>query len=369
MRTTLAAAAPSLDCSAARPFKSLIRNPLGQFLLVAVVASGLAFAGGAPDGNAQKNPDQDKTVGQGPSAAHATIDSALPSYVAAQGVSGQLRSAGSDTMNNLVTEWFTQFKKFYPNVKDSVEGKGSRTAPNALIDGLTEFGAMSRPMKSDEVDRFEKKFGYKPTELRVAIDCLAVFVHKDAPIKELSLSQVRQLFSVDGKNMTWADLGVTDPAWATKPVALYGRNTASGTADFFRQTALNGRDFKPTVVELPGSPAVVQALATDRFGIGYSGVGFRTADVKPVGIKATDQDAAVSPTQEAAYDGTYALARPLLMYVNHRAGTDLDPLRAEFIRFVFSRQGQEAVVKVGEIPVPAEIAREELAKVGIKPTF
>lgn len=368
MRPT-ATASSFRDRTALSPFKSLMQRPFAPILAAVVAASSLAMAAVAPEGQPKDTPEKDKASGHGGNAVHGSIDTALPSYVAAQGVAGQLRSAGSDTMNNLVTEWFTQFKKFYPNIKDSVEGKGSRTAPNALIDGLAEFGAMSRPMKSDELDRFEKKFGYKPTELRVAIDCLAVFVHKDAPITELSLTQVRQLFSVDGKNMTWADLGVTDAAWASKPIALYGRNTASGTADFFRQVALSGRDFKPTVVELPGSPAVVQALATDRFGIGYSGVGFRTADVKPVSIKAADGDAAVAPTQEAAYDGTYALARPLLLYVNHRAGTELDPLRAEFLRFVFSRQGQEAVIKVGEIPVPAEIAREELAKVGIKASF
>lgn len=298
-----------------------------------------------------------------------TVDSALPSYRAAQGVSGNLKSIGSDTMNNLMTHWSEEFRKFYPNVKVEIEGKGSSTAPTALIEGQAQFGPMSRAMKGSEIDAFEKKFGYKPVALRTAIDCLVIYVHKDCPLEEMTLEQVRNVFSVTGKDMTWGDLGVTDPAWATKPISLYGRNSASGTYGFFKEIALDKKDFKATVKEQPGSSAVVQAVATDRFGMGYSGIGYRTADVKAVRIRPDARSPGVAATADNAYSGEYPLARFLYVYVNARPGGELDPLRAEFIRMIFSREGQEGVIKDGYIPVTADIAREDLQRVGISVSF
>lgn len=293
------------------------------------------------------------------------VDPSLPSYRPTQGVSGNLKSIGSDTMNNLMTLWGEEFRKAYPNVKLEVEGKGSSTAPPALIEGQAQFGPMSREMKQSEIDAFEKKFGYKPTALRTGVDALAVFVHKDAPIDEISMEQVRMIFSVEGKDMTWGDVGVKDAAWASKPISLYGRNSASGTYGYFKEFALSKKDFKPSVKEQPGSSSVVQGIATDKFGMGYSGIGYKTADVKALKIKAKPTDKAVPATAEAALDGTYPLARFLYVYINHKPGTAIDPLRGEFIKLVFSKQGQEGVIKDGYIPVPAAVAREDLAKIGV----
>lgn len=304
------------------------------------------------------------------SAQPVTVDSALPTYKAAEGVTGSLKSVGSDTMNNLMTAWAEEFKKFYPNVKIEIEGKGSATAPPALIEGQAQFGPMSRTMKGSEIDQFEKKFGYKPVALRTAIDCLAVYVHKDCPLDEISFEQIRKVFSVDGKaGMTWGDLGVTDAAWASKPISLYGRNSASGTYGYFKEHALDKKDFKPTVKEQPGSSSVVQGIATDKYGMGYSGVGYKTADVKALKIKKTDKDKAIEATAANAYDGSYPMARFLYVYVNAKPGTALDPLRGEFIRMIFSKQGQEGVIKDGYIPVTADIAREDLKASGIKASF
>lgn len=302
-------------------------------------------------------------------AAPLTVDSALPAYAAAPGVSGTVKSTGSDTMVNLMTHWGESFKRVYPNVKIEVEGKGSSTAPPALIEGQVQFGPMSRAMKASEVDKFEARFGYKPTGLRVAIDALAIFVHKDAPIDTLSLDQVRAIFSVDGKDMTWGDLGVADPAWASKTISLYGRNSASGTYGFFKEFALDNKDFKATVKEQPGSSAVVQAVATDRFAMGYSGIGYKTADVKAVRLRGAEGDEPVEATPDACYDGTYPLARFLYLYVNAKPGEALDPLRAEFVKMVLSREGQEAVIQDRYVPVTAETAREELKRVGLNPQF
>ena len=166
--------------------------------------------------------------------------------------------------------------------------------------------------------------------------------------------------------MTWGDLCVSDPAWADKPIAVYGRNEASGTYGFFKERALGGRDFRDTVRVQPGSSAVVQAVATDPYSMGYSGIGYRTADVKPVALS-NSESGFVAPSYEAALDGSYPLARYLYIYINHDARTGLDPLRAEFVRLMLSRQGQEAVVKDGYYPVTASMASEDLARVGLAP--
>jgi phosphate transport system substrate-binding protein len=301
--------------------------------------------------------------------AQTTVDSALPKYKAVEGVSGSIKSVGSDTMNNVMTEWQAEFKKLYPSVQTALEGKGSATAPPALTEGQSQFGPMSREMKGSEVDAFEKKFGYKPTGLRTAIDALAVFVNKDCPVDEINFDQLKQIFSVEGKDMTWGDLGVTNADWASKPIALYGRNSASGTYGYFKEHVLGKKDYKATVKEQPGSSSVVQAIGTDKFGMGYAGIGSKTADVKALKVKKTAKDTAIAPTAANCYDGSYPIARPLLVYVNYKPGSKLDPLRAEFITMIFSKEGQEAVVKDGYIPVLAETAREELKSVGIKPTF
>lgn len=303
--------------------------------------------------------------------ARAQVDKAYPEYKSAQGVTGAIKSIGSDTMNNLMTAWGEEFRKLYPAVKIEVEGKGSSTAPTALIEGHAQFGPMSRPMKSEEVDKFEKKFGYKPTGLRVAVDALEVYVHKDNPIGELSFQQLTKVFSVDGPDMTWDQVGVTDPAWKGKPISLYGRNSASGTYGYFKEHALSKKDYKKTVKEQPGSSAVVQAVAADKFAIGYSGMGYKTADVKALKVQKSAKDKAVEPSAASALDGSYPLGRFLYVYVNFDARSEagLEPLRGEFIKMVYSKQGQEVVTKDGYIPVPVDIAREELKTLRIKADF
>lgn len=303
--------------------------------------------------------------------AQVKVDASLPDYKPVQGVSGTFKSIGSDTMNNEMALWGEGFKRFYPNVQIEIEGKGSSTAPVALINGSAQFGPMSRPMKAKEIDEFEKKFGYKPTGLGASIDMLAVYVHKDNPIQGLTLQQVDAIFSKTRKGgaqtdiRTWGDLGLTGE-WASKPISIYGRNSASGTYGFFKDVALFGGDYKDSVKEQPGSSSVVQGVASDKFGIGYSGIGYKTADVRAVPLS-LGSGAMIPAEPEHAYTGEYPLARFLYLYVNHRPGSELDPLRREFIRYVFSRQGQEDVVKDGYYPVTFSIAAEQLAQIGLKP--
>jgi phosphate transport system substrate-binding protein len=305
------------------------------------------------------------SVGVSVTALAQQIDPALPDYKPVSGVSGNLKSIGSDTLNNLMTLWAEAYQKQYPNVKIEIEGKGSSTAPPALIAGTAQFGPMSRPMKSKEIDTFEKKYGYKPTPIRSAIDALAVFVHKDNPIKCLSLQQIDAIFSktrkggLDKDIKTWADVGLKGE-WASKPLSLYGRNSASGTYGYFKEVALFDGDYKAAVKEQPGSSTVVQGVASDIGGIGYSGIGYKTADVKAVAVSPTQGGTCYEPNVENAVAGNYPIARFLYIYVNKNPNQNLEPLRGEFIRMIYSKQGQQAVVKDGYFPVNKVLAEDDL---------
>jgi phosphate transport system substrate-binding protein len=298
------------------------------------------------------------------------VDSNIPEYKAVQGVSGNIKSAGSDTMVNLVTSWTESFKKIYPSVVTEVEGKGSGSAPPALISGAANIGPMSRVMKDQEADDFEKKFGYKPTAVPTSIDMLAVYVHKDNPIASLTLEQLDAIFSKTRKSgaareiTTWGDLGLTGE-WKDKPISLYGRNSTSGTYGYFKEHALAKGDFKDTVKEQPGSSAVVQSVSSDKYAIGYSGIGSKTADVRAVPLAKDAKTAVVEAIPENAYSGKYPLSRLLYIYVNLQPGKELDPVRREFFRYILSRQGQEDVVKEGYFPLPARIAADGLKAAGI----
>lgn len=303
--------------------------------------------------------------------AHAQLDPKLEDYKPISGVSGSLKSIGSDTLNNLMTLWSEGFKAMYPNVKLEIEGKGSSTAPPALIAGTAQFGPMSRPMKGAEIDEFAKKFGYKPTAVRSAVDSLAVFVHKDNPIQCLTLQQVDAIFSRTRKGGSdkdaarWGDVGLTGE-WASRPISLYGRNSASGTYGYFKEVALFNGDYKDSVKEQPGSSTVVQGVASDRYAMGYSGVGYKTADVRTVPIAAKAGAKCFDATAENAYSGDYALARFLYIYINHNPNQALDPVRGEFIKFIYSKQGQSAVVKDGYFPITQVVAVDDLKAMGLK---
>ena len=296
------------------------------------------------------------------------VDSAIPAYQKTSGVSGSVSSIGSDSMNNLMTLWAETFRKFYQNVKVQVEGKGSSTAPPALIAGTAQFGPMSRTMRSTEIDQFQQKHGYRPTEIRTSYDALSVYVHRDNPIKQLSLAQVEAIFGKSRRRgykqnvTTWGQLGLTGD-WANRPIGLYGRNSASGTYGFFKEHVLMNGDYKDTVKEQPGSASVVQGVSEDRFGIGYSGSGYRTSGVRAVPLAEKDAGPYLEGTYEEVTAGKYPLSRFLYIYVNKNPSKPLDPLQLEFLKLILSKEGQEVVVKDGYMPLTAAQVKEELAKI------
>lgn len=290
----------------------------------------------------------------------ADVDVKLPAYKKVSGVSGTLNSVGSDTLNNMMALWAESFQALYPNVKIQIEGKGSSTAPPALIEGSSHIGPMSRQMKATEIDAFEKKFGYKPSAVGVAIDALAVFVHKDNPAKGLTLKQIDSSFSstfkLGGKPAkNWGDLGLSG-AWSNRAISLYGRNSASGTYGVFKDIALSKGDYASNVKEQPGSSAVVQGIGSDLGGLGYSGYGYKTSSVRALPVNG------YPPSADNALSGKYPLGRVLYVYYNHKPGTKLDATTREFLKFTLSQLGQEVVVKDGYFPLNAGAANRFRSK-------
>ncbi len=293
-----------------------------------------------------------------------TVDPKIKNYTATAGVAGNLGSIGSDSLNNLMTYWAEGFKKKYPNVNIQIEGKGSSTAPPALIAGTAQLGPMSREMKGSEIEAFQKKHGFKPTRIGVALDSLAVFVNKDNPIKSLSLDKVDAIFSKTHKRggadvTTWGQLGVTG-SLAAKPVSLYGRNSASGTYGYFKEHALNKGDFKNSVKEQPGSSSVVEGIAKDIAAIGYSGIGYTTSGVRAVPLSAKEGGKVAEATYANVLNGSYPMSRMLYIYVAKKPGQPLPKVVEEFLRYALSKEGQAVVVKDGYDPLTAKLVDDQL---------
>jgi phosphate transport system substrate-binding protein len=298
------------------------------------------------------------------------VDEALPVYKKTDGIAGNLSSVGSDTLANLMTLWAEEFKREYPSVNIQIQAAGSSTAPPAITEGTSNLGPMSRKMKDKEIEAFEKKYGYKPTAIPVAIDALAVYVHKDNPIKGLSMPEVDAIFSSNrtcgyAKNIgSWGDAGL-DGAWSARDIQMFGRNSVSGTYGYFKKTALCKGDFKDTVNEQPGSASVVQSVSTSINGIGYSGIGYKTSSVRAVPLAKKPGQTPVDATPENAVKGSYPLSRYLYVYVNKKPNAPLQPIEREFIKLVLSQAGQQVVLKDGYIPLPAKYVEKVMGKLGL----
>jgi phosphate transport system substrate-binding protein len=292
------------------------------------------------------------------------VDPELPQFEPDPDLQGTLTSTGSDTLANLMTLWTEAFQKHQPEVTIQVQAAGSSTAPPALTQGTVNIGPMSRPMKDNEIAAFQRRYGYRPTAVRVAIDAFAVYVHRDNPIDAMSLDQLDAIFSANrrcgsGADIeSWGQLGL-DSGWRSRRIQLYGRNSVSGSYGYFKQQALCSGDFKNTVNEQPGSASVVQAVGASLAGIGYSGIGYRTSSVKAIALRQDAASDAIAPTAENALSGRYPLWRYLYVYINKRPDTPLLPVERAFLQLVLSREGQAVVLKDGYVPLPAAIVLAE----------
>ncbi|MHC8441544.1 MAG: PstS family phosphate ABC transporter substrate-binding protein [Candidatus Eutrophobiaceae bacterium] len=295
----------------------------------------------------------------------------LPEYHPVRGISGNLNSVGSDTLANMMTLWTEQYRSYYRSVTIGVQAAGSSTAPPALIEGSSQLGPMSRKMKDKEIASFEKRYGYKPTAVPVAVDALVVFVNKDNPIESLSLPQVDAIFSKNRNCgarenvMRWGDLAGVSNQWSSRRIQLYGRNSASGTYGYFKKVALCNGDYKDSVNEQPGSASVVQSVSATLDSIGYSGIGYVTSEVRAVSLSKENGGKIYEPSAASAISGDYPLARLMYVYINKEPGKPLDPLIAEFLKMIYSMQGQKIVEKDGYIALPANVAMRTMKKLGI----
>lgn len=300
--------------------------------------------------------------------AQVSVDPALPEYTPVSGISGNLSSMGSDTLNNLMTLWAEAFQGYYPNVNIQIQGAGSSTAPPALIEATANFGPMSREMRATEIEQFEKRYGYQPTKVTTSVDTIAVYLNKDNPLDCLSIPEIDAIFSATrrcghGEDITrWGQVGLTG-AWANRDFTIYSRNAVSGTYGFFKDVSLCGGDYKPTINEQPGSASVVQGVTESINGIGYSGIGYITSGVKAASINMGGT--CYEPNAENAASGNYPLARGLFLYVNKNPTEPLAPVEREFLRLVLSKQGQEVVVRDGYIPLPETFAAQVRAQIGL----
>jgi phosphate transport system substrate-binding protein len=297
------------------------------------------------------------------------LDLELSPYKPLSSLSGKLKSVGSDTMFHEMELWAEGFKALYPGVQIEIEGKGSNTAPPALLAGEAQLAPMSRQMTPDEMESFQSKIGYKPTGVLVAVDALAIYVHKDNPIQCLNVDQLERIFAAEPRNgaksaRTWGDVGATGE-WASRPIVAYGRNALSGTYKFFKQNVLGGADFRDAVQQQPGSEAVVASVTGDLNAIGYSGIGYKTAEVRAVPVAPTGSKKCFDAGFENTYTRKYPLARGLYVYVLKDPKTPIDTLSGEFVKYVLSRDGQAQAKKGGYYPITRNIREHELTRLGL----
>lgn len=286
------------------------------------------------------------------------------SRASADTLSGTLTIVGSDTLSTLVLRWTEAFRARHPEVLIQLQTPGSASAPIALLEGAADIGAMSRPMDDDEQRAFTQRYGYAPTQIAVAHDAIVVFVHPDNPLTKITRRQLDAIYSDTlrcgaMKSITnWNDFGV-DPTHRTTHILATGRNSASGTHEFFREEALCGGEYRADVVVWPGHGATVAAVAGNPEAIGYAGIGYVDGLVKPLAFAPEDNVPAVAPVMENVMNGDYALARPLYFYVNRPPDRAPAPLPTAFLAYVLSDDAQALVTQEGFLPLaPGERERQ-----------
>lgn len=293
------------------------------------------------------------------------VEASIPEYVRAPGVTGTIRSTGSSVLSNLLFRWSTEFKTIYPGAEVEITGGGSESAPIALTAGTADLAPMSRPMNAREIEAFKSRFSYEPTRLTVALDAIAVYVHKDNPIKSLTFKQLDEIFSTTQKRggtsaRVWGDVGATG-AWATREIELRGPNRAQGIYSVFRDAVLQGGEFRFEMRAEPVASSIVQAVGASPEAIGFASYFYASARTRSLAIATDDPASALPPTQEHVLSGRYPLTRKLYLYVNKKPATPLATASLELLRYICSRAGQEVVARDGNYPLSAALVRDECA--------
>jgi len=295
------------------------------------------------------------------------VDPTLPDYHTDQPLSGTLSSVGSDSLEKIMQQWQASFKQHHSGVTLTMKAKGSSTAPKALITGEANIGPMSRKMKRKERKAFKAKFGYKPTKIPIAMDTLAIYVHKDNPIAGLRFVEIDSIYSNShkcGKHKdvkTWGDLGLTGK-WAKQAIKPYGRSKKSGTHGYIKKRALCNGAYKESVTQEESFENIISQISASPDGIGYAGMAYQTDQVRILSLAKSKGQKLVQPTIENTLSRHYPLARFLYVYVNKDPKKPLAPLELEFVKMMLSKQGQEIVSKNGYIPLSAKVVKKTLKK-------
>lgn len=257
---------------------------------------------------------------------------------------GSITVKGSDTMVILAQKWAEVYMSQQAATKIQVTGGGSGVGLAALQNQTTDLANSSRKIRAKEIESCIKAFAKRPTEYAVALDGLSVYVHEKNPVKELTVAQLETIFT--GRVKNWKDLGGPDA-----PIVLYSRENSSGTYEFFKEHVLKGKDFAASAQTMPGTAAVLQAVAKDRNGIGYGGAAYG-AGAKHLAIKKDDASPAVEPTEETVVSRVYPISRFLYIYVN--PALDKGEVAA-YLKWIRSDEGQKLVKDIGYFPLPKNL--------------
>jgi phosphate transport system substrate-binding protein len=305
-----------------------------------------------------------------PAAAQSPLDPSLPPYRAEEQLKGKLTLTGSYTISQVAAVWAESFKQFHPDVQIEIQQKGAVESVGAVASGEAQFGLLSRTILQSEAASFQKKLGYPPVVLTPMYESIAIFVQKDNPVKGLTIKELDAIFSFTLKRgaskpvATWGDVGITGDL-ASKPIQVVGRRQATGVQVFFQEAVLAGGEFRPDMREIVANEDMLQVIADTPAAIGFAGAGYSNAGVRavPLALQSGQPYVAVDSIQSTR--GQYPLIRPLQLIVNQSPDKPLPALEAEFIKYVFSRLGQEDVVRAGMHPIGARPAGVALDAVGL----
>jgi len=262
-----------------------------------------------------------------------------------------IQNKGSDTMVNVAQVWAEEYRKVAPDVEVEVSGGGSGVGIAALLKGAVDIANASRDIKPSESEQAAKNTGKQPLGFTVGFDALAVYVHKDNPLTEVTLEQLSDLYSEGGKTTRWSELGVQIPGVKDDTIVRVSRQSSSGTYEFFREHALGNKDFRLGSRDLNGSKEVVELVGSTLTAIGYSGMGYATGAVKMLKVAKAKGEPAVSPTVAGVHDKSYPLARSLHLYT---LGEPQGAVKA-YVDWILSDAGQKIVEDSGYVPVPPDV--------------
>ena len=288
-------------------------------------------------------------------------------YKKVNDVYGTIKVSGSSTMSNLMSIWCSGYSDIYHNTNCIVESFGSLKAPLDLVYGNVDFGAMSEPMSAKDIQAFKSVYGYEPLGIKVAIDMIAVLVNRENPITCMSIDELDGVYSntylCQGSSniKTWGDLNLVGQ-WANTPIEVYGRTPTSGTYDVFRKLALCGGTYKDSITELASPRDIVDFVTRDSASMGYSGSGLVTSGVKAVSI-GESKDNCYPPESKYATSGQYPLTRDLYIYLRENPSNGMKKLTKEFVKYILSKNGQEAVIESGLTTLPPKTIKDQRKKI------